>query len=187
MTSISKEEKERKNKVTQLLLDIKTGKEEKISKAIKGLKVHGDQSVLAPLIETWSRGISEKNEAELISFLNDLKFNDSVYPIMDALRNKDYQHIQTLLLSTVWNSQVDYTEYLVDFVSFAVKGDFMTALECLTILENLEGPFEEQQFFEAQIELSDYASEQNKEPQKEQIMSEIALLIKDLERKHVEI
>jgi hypothetical protein len=186
MAEVSKEEKERVNKVKQLLLDVKTGKEDKISNAIKGLKVHGDQSVLAPLIEIWSRGISEKNEGEIVSFFNDLKSNDSVYPIMDALKNEGYQHIHTLLLSTVWNSQVDYTEYLVDFVAIAVKGDFMTALECLTIIENLECPFEEQQFFEAQIELSEYASVQNKEPQKERIMSEIALLIKDFERKHVD-
>jgi uncharacterized Zn finger protein len=181
------EEKERLNKMKQLLMDVKSGKEAKISSAIKGLKVHGDQSVLAPLIDVWNKGISEKNEEELISFLNNLRFNESVYPIIDILRDSAYHKIHTPLLSTIWNSQIDYSEYLVDFVSMAVKGDFLMALECLTIIENLEGPFEEQQFFEAQIELSEYASKQNKDAKKEQIMSEIALLIKDFERKHIDL
>ncbi len=186
MAETSKKEKERQNKVKQLLIDIKSGKESSISAAIKSLKVHGDPSALPLLIETLHRGVSQKNEAEIIDFLNEIKYNDSVYPIMEAVNDEKFASIHTVLLSTIWNSQVDYTEYLVDFVRIAVKGDFMTALECLTIIENLEGPFEEQQFFEAQIELSEYAAVQNKDPQKEQIMSEIAVLIKDFERKHVE-
>ena len=179
-------EKKRVKKLNQLIHDIKSGKEEKLSAAINALKVHGDQSVLPVVIETWSKGVSIKNEGEIIGFLNDLKINDSVYPIMEALKNDLLTNIHTSLLSTIWNSKIDYTEYLVDFVAIAIKGDFMTALECLTIIENLEGPFEEYQFFEAQIELSDYASIRDKEPQKEHIISEIALLIKDFERKHID-
>lgn len=187
MSDSKSKEKERINKMKQLLLDVKSGREDKISSALKGLKVHGDQSVLAPLIEVWNKGISEKNQEELISFLNDLKSNESVYPIIDILRDNDYRKIHTPLLSTIWNSPIDYSEYLVDFVALAVQGDFLMALECLTIIENLEGPFEEQQFFEAQIELSEYASKQNKDTKKEQIMSEIALLIKDFERQHIDL
>jgi hypothetical protein len=53
----------------------------------------------------------------------------------------------------------------------------MESVECLTILENLEGPFEEEQLMEAQVILSSL-KDQKFDMQKSTIISEIALLIK---------
>jgi hypothetical protein len=70
---------------------------------------------------------------------------------------------------------------LPEFVEIAVDGDFMEALDCLTILENMEGPFEERQILEAQLHLKDYLEDTApKEQQKAKIMSEITLWLKDL-------
>lgn len=179
---MSEEEKKEQKKLKQLMLDIKTGDQEKITGALKSLRVHGNSSVLPLLLETWQRGVTDKNENEIIEFLSELKHSDSVYPIMNVLNDGKFEEIHQKLLTTIWNTNIDYSEHLEDFVKIAVKGDFMVALECLTIIENLEGPFEEQQFLEAQIELSEYAGVQNKNTQKEQIMSELAKTLKKLER-----
>jgi len=181
----SNTKKERKKKLDLLLSDLKSGEEKKVNQALKGLQVHGDQSVILPLIEVWSEGTSSQVENEIISFLGDLKQNDTAEPIMHAVNKKEFRSLRQKLLTTIWNSKVDYSEYFVDFVRIAVEGDFMEALECLTILENLEGPFEEHQFLDAQVELSVFAEQQNKDEQKKQLISEIALLIKDLEQGHI--
>ena len=69
-----------------------------------------------------------------------------------------------------------------EFVEIEVDGNFMEALECLTIIENLEGTLEERHILESQLHLSDYVKDTDpKDPQKAQIMSEIALLIKDFD------
>jgi hypothetical protein len=62
----------------------------------------------------------------------------------------------------------------------------MESVECLTILENLEGPFEEEQLMEAQVILSGL-KDQKFDLQKSAIISEIALLIKSfIQRANIE-
>ena len=53
----------------------------------------------------------------------------------------------------------------------------MESVECLTILENLEGPFEEEQLMEAQVILSGM-KDKSFDHQKSTMISEIALLVK---------
>ena len=57
----------------------------------------------------------------------------------------------------------------------------MIALECLTILENLKGPFEEHQLLEAQLHLREYilSDRTMEDDQKTTIISEIALFVKE--------
>jgi hypothetical protein len=57
----------------------------------------------------------------------------------------------------------------------------MEALECLTILENLEGPFEEHHLLEAQLHLREYAQSDraHEEDRKTNIISEIAMFIQE--------
>ena len=58
----------------------------------------------------------------------------------------------------------------------------MEALECLTILENLDGPFEEHHILECQLHLKEYMETPNQtDVQKAQIMSEIALLLREFD------
>ena len=69
------------------------------------------------------------------------------------------------------------------FVDLALKGDFIITLECLTIIENLDGPFSEKSVMESQVLLGAYAeSNPDKNSQKGMLISEIALLIKDFQR-----
>lgn len=179
-------ERKRLQKVNELLKDIETGEEQKVIKALKGLQVHGDSSIIPTLIKTWSSSNNEVVNEAIASFINDLKQTDSIPLIMEALYNKDFEHIRSLLLNTIWNSKVDYSDHLSNFVGIAVKGNFMEALECLTIIENMEGPFKEHQFLDAQMELSKYAHETTKDEKKAHIMSDLALLIKTLEAEHIE-
>ena len=185
---MSQEEKDRKKKIKQLLIKLESGDKTKILEALKGFKVHGDSSVITNLLTVWNQHSERDGEIsnEVLQFMCDLKHNDSVTPIMEAVKSDLYPNIRLDLLTSIWNSKVDYSEFLNDFIERAVKGDFMETLECLTIIENMEGPFQEHQFLDAQITLSEYAEIQNKEPKKEQLMSEVARIVKEFETNHIE-
>lgn len=183
---MSQEEKDRKKKIKQLLIKLESGDKTKILEALKGFQVHGDSSVINDLLKVWNQHNEGEIANEILQFMSDLKHNDSVTPIMEAVKSDDYPNIRLNLLTSIWNSKVDYSEFLNDFIERAVKGDFMETLECLTIIENMEGPFQEHQFLDAQITLSEYAEIQNKEPKKEQLMSEIARIVKEFETNHIE-
>jgi hypothetical protein len=178
---------ERLVKVKTILKDINTGQEKKIIAGLKALKVNGDDNVIQPIIDVWNKGVSPTAEKEIITFLGDIKSTSSAQSIMDILLNEEYNEIHIPLLTTIWNSKVDYSEYLVDFVSLATQYDFMVALECLTIIENMEGPFEEHHILDAEIILREFAENQtetkSEDEKKVQMILEISKLVKSFDER----
>jgi hypothetical protein len=176
-------EKKDNKKLKQIITDLQSGDAKKMTKSIKALESHGDSSVIAPLAEILLKGVNEKNEAEIVELLSSLKDTTVVVEIMDVLENEKYRPIRQKLLTTVWNTKVDFSDYVDSFVEIATKGDFMEALECLTIIENLEGPFMEESILECQLHLKNYIEKgDTKDKQKAYILSEIAIKIKDIDR-----
>lgn len=169
-------------KIKQLLQDIESNQSAKISTALDGLQLVGDERVIAPLVDVL-RKLSAENQALVVEFLSSLKHTPSKAEIMKAVLDDTNGDVLTILLSTIWNSPLDYSEYIGEFVRLAVQRDFMVTLECLTILENLEGPFEESHILECQLQLRDYLEgAHEKSSQKNHLISEIALLVKDIDR-----
>jgi hypothetical protein len=173
----------KKAKIESLLLDVKSSNTAVVKTAFEGLKIVGEPSILLPIIlELNTKNHTEKN-ALILEFLACLKDSKARSIMMDLIQQTDLKEYQQLLLSTIWNSPLDYTDYLEVFVDLALKGDFIITLECLTIIENLDGPFSEKSVMEAQVLLGAYAeSIPDKNSQKGMLISEIALLIKDFQR-----
>lgn len=151
----------KENKIKALLKDIQSKDEAKILAGIKELKEHGNDSVILPIIDVWSKGVPSEIEKNIVAFLGDIKSKTSKAIIMQVLADKNYSPIHQPLLSTIWNSSVDYSAYIHEFVAMATESDFLLALECLTIVENLAGPFDEDKIMEAQMHLRKYAEQQS--------------------------
>ena len=174
--------KQQKLKVKNLLTELLSGNEAKASASIKALQANGDSSILAPMAALLMTDLSPKIRAEIVEFLCSLKDSSAVDEMMRLVNDSDYLPIRQQLLSTIWNSKLDYTYFLPEFVEIAVDGNFMEALECLTIIENMVGPVEERHVLEAKLHLREYLEDTDpKDPQKSQIMSEIAMIIKDFD------
>ena len=56
--------------------------------------------------------------------------------MMEIIKDENNKPFQDLILNSLWNSSIDYSVFS-DFVEISCKGQYITALECLTILENL--------------------------------------------------
>lgn len=167
-------------KIQKLINDLQSGDVKKIGQTLKLLKSEGSVDALRPLADLLIRSKDETIQQDVIAFLSDLNVSSAVDELMNLLKDENLLSIRQQLLTTIWNSKLDYSYYLPEFVEIAVDGDFMEALECLTIIENMEGPFEERHILESQLHLKDYLEDSApKDPQKAQIMSEIALIIKD--------
>lgn len=169
-------------KLKAIMEMLNSSDQKKIAKSLKELEVHGDSSVIKPLAEKLKSGeLSDKNRAAIIELLCSLKDSSVSVEIMDVVQDEDFASIRQELLTAIWNTKVDFSSYIDDFVEIAVKGTFMEALDCLTIIENLEGPFMEEDILECQLHLKNYLeSDAPKDPQKSHILSEIAILIKDI-------
>ena len=179
---VAKITKQQQAKLNVLSIELKSGNETKISAAIKILQTNGHVNILPELVELLKTKPSQKIRAELMELLNDLRDSSVAETMIELIKDENNNSVLQELLSAIWGSKVDYSQYLPEFIAIAVDGDFMIALECLTIIENLEGPFEERLVLESQLHLRDYVEDSAlKEEKKAKIMSEIALIIKDLD------
>jgi len=171
--------KQKKHK--QILLDLFTDDTKKVSKAIKSLEANGSSESIKPLADKLLTNPNPKNKAEIIELLSSLKDSSVCVEMIEVLNEEKYLPIRQEILSTIWNTKVDFSNYIDEFVEIAVNGSFMETLDCLTIIENLEGPFMEEDILECQLHLKNYMeSKAPKDEQKSQLLSEIALAIKDI-------
>jgi HEAT repeat protein len=172
----------RKLKIQTLLNDICLGNKEKALTAIEGLKLHGDESVIEPLIRFNASEDADEVRFEIQTFLADIISKKAVDEFMRVLVKPDMTEHKAAVLNVIWNSKLDFNPHIDTFVKLAVEGDFLVALECLTVIENLSGPFEEEQIIESQLNLTKYKDHPSKAEQKDQLISEIALFIQTIER-----
>lgn len=180
-------EKKTNKKLQQILLDLGSKDDKKIAKAIKAMEAHGDASVIRPLATALLTDLSEKNRSAILELLSSLKDTSAAVEIMEVVGDEKYITIRPEILTTIWNTKVDFSNYIDEFVEIAVNGSMMEALDCLTIIENLEGPFMEEDILECQLHLKNYLEDDSpKDEQKAHLLSEIAIIIKDVDRKLVD-
>lgn len=174
-------------KLTLLIQDLNSTNPSKVTNALDAMQVYGNQTIIEPLFKFILETANNKAKSEVIEFLSNLKDSASKKVVIENLLNKNFSTIQNEILSTIWNSPLDYSDFLSDFVKIAVENEFLTTLECLTVIENLEGPFEEKQILESQLILKDYRDGKfSKSKEKDTLISEIAIFIKEFDIKNQE-
>ncbi len=172
----------KKNVLKTLLDDLNSGNISKIKKALKSLQINGNVHVIKPLVDVLKSKVSPEVDVEIVNFLSDLKDTSVKEELISILNDEEYLDVRHQLLTSIWNCKIDYSEFIAEFVAIACDGNFMETFECLTILENLEGPFEERHILECQLHLKEYIeSNSATDNQKAQVMSDIASLIKSFD------
>lgn len=174
-------EKAQEKKLKAIMSDLNSNDSAKVLKALKSLEIHGDSSVIPTLADCLLRQPEPQIEYEILELFSSLKDSSSAVEVMEIIDDPLYLPIRQKLLTTIWNTKVDFSDYIDEFVEIAVDGNFMEALDCLTIIENLEGPFMEENILECQLHLKNFLeSGAPHDEQKIHILSEIALKIKEI-------
>lgn len=127
-----------------LIQQLESKESSEVSSAIKSLKTHGTIDAIFPLIDTWRKTSSQNIKDEVHEVFSSLKISNAQKLILEALNDKKNESIKQQLLNSIWNSGIDYADYVKEIVAIAIDSNYMEIFECITIIENLEGPFEEQ-------------------------------------------
>jgi hypothetical protein len=168
-----------KVKLTAALKQFESDTETDVLSALKIFEQQGDITILPAVFEKL-RSCEMSIEKAILGFLSDIQRTEAKAIIIQFLSEEKEQALRQKVLTSIWNSKLTYDEHLPFFVMLASTGDFMQSLECLTIIENMQGPFAEHELLESQLLLKEYVEESaNEDEQKRQIMSEIAWFIKE--------
>lgn len=172
----------RKNKkVKDLLSELASGDEKKQIKAVQSLKVHGNDSVIEPLLIVLSKNPEGQLAGEISDLLNTTKSTKVPPVIANALVDERFEGIRHTLLTSIWNSGLDYRPYLKEIVTAGTKGEMMEALECITIVENIDGQLSEDELFEPILVLTEYiGSNRSETGAKMDMLKEILMTLQNM-------
>jgi hypothetical protein len=68
-------------------------------------------------------------------FLNDLKDQSVSAEVIQVIRKPFRQETLSMLVSSCWQSRLDYSEFSDDIINIFLTSDYIVALECLTVIE----------------------------------------------------
>jgi hypothetical protein len=69
-------------------------------------------------------------------FMNDIKDQEACEEVINEIRKDLKPDTISMLVSSCWQSGLNYSEYSLDLAQVFLKGDYITAIECLTVIED---------------------------------------------------
>ncbi len=159
----------------QLISDLQSGDADVTQKALEKVPTKGTYEVIPPLLEVIDNHLSDVLVDKAKTILNDLKSSDARTPLSQGLSHKNHL-VREACLSAFWNSSLNSPEYLDLFVKAAIEGTYMEAVEAFTVIENLDGPFQEEQVNDSLLLLKNYFHE-NPSDDKIELIRSIATVV----------
>lgn len=156
--------------VKQIIKDLNSDNDNIINIALDKTRVKGTTEVLIPMFKLFEKTKNNEIKKKIKDLLSDIKDPYALEIIIEQL-NKGTNNLNETLLFALWNSNLNAVDYIPEIIETAKNGNYMVALEALTVVENLEGPFSNEKLMEAQFILNEYFSEAIDE--KENIMKSL--------------
>ena len=164
-------EKEKKDKrFNNIIKNLSSKKEEEVLTAIKQLRKHGKPEAIPHLIHLHQTTKNEEVVNHITAFLFDLKDQTAAQPIINAIEQESNNQQKAFLISIFWQSALDASEHLSFLVKQAIIGDYMVAVEALTVIDNFESTFQEDEIMDIEYDL-DEAIENESDEKKELLIS----------------
>jgi hypothetical protein len=98
----------------------------------------GHSQYIPSMIDLLNTSENEQIKMKIIKILLEIKHNDAVPFLIDAIENDNYSSIQETLVRSCWENGLNYSNHLSVFVNLLINGSYMTAFEAYTVIENTE-------------------------------------------------
>ena len=72
-------------------------------------------------------------------FFNDMKERSCRAEVIESMASVSNQASKAMLASSCWQSGLDYSDHAVALAEIFIAGDYVTSLECFTVLETCSG------------------------------------------------
>lgn len=93
------------------------------------------EGAIALLTSVYDKTDDRPTRKAIEGFMNDLKDQNAAIEIMDQINKPWNNNTISMLAASCWQSCLDYSRYMANFAEIFMKGDFTTAVECLTVIQ----------------------------------------------------
>jgi HEAT repeat protein len=115
--------------------DLRSGDEKTVLKALMNLRSAGSIHYIPELLALLNTTSSEVVERELVRFIADIRDPSAVPFILAGLRDPSLAGARGNIVSACWQSGHDFSGETGLFVRLFLEGDYPTALESFTVIE----------------------------------------------------
>lgn len=162
-------------KLEKLKTELLTQDEEKFKQTLERLKDNGKLDEIPVIFNVFFNIENRTFKHLLFELMSSIVKKGADGTWIELLKNQSDPVAKRLILQIMWNSRLSFNPFLVYLVDLACKEDELTGLECLTLIENMEGVFQESPLMDAQVILVDYLNKEkmNLSVAKNKILQEI--------------
>lgn len=129
------------NKNAAIINILEGNNEAEIIKTISKLRNTGTPDIISHVLQLLLLQKSEEVKLSVIQFLNDIKDKNCITSLVDIILDKKYKNHLDKIVSSCWQSGLDYSKFLSVFTDLIINESYAVAIESFTVIENMEGPF----------------------------------------------
>jgi hypothetical protein len=124
-------------KLKELKLIMAKDNAARIAEAIRFLRSEQPfEGAIEQLVSYYNRSNNTTLRKLISEFMNDIKDLSARNEIISEIKKENMPETTRMLVSSCWQSGLDYSEYALDFAGIFIEtDDYMTALECFSVLE----------------------------------------------------
>ncbi len=149
-----------------------------VLKTIRRLRSGSNIQYIPELLKLLNNSGKEVIENELVSLLADVKNPAAMPLIIKGLKDPELSSARGNIVSACWQSGMDYSHELNLFVRVFLEGNYQTALECFTVIEESVININREDFVKIRSEMIKELKLVSKE--KKPLASELLKLIEEL-------
>ncbi len=149
---------------------------QKVTAALESMPEQGSADFILPLLKTYLAWEGDADiRQRIVTILYELKTAAAIPELLKALRMPEFAHEQAFILSIFWNAGIIPVE-LGELVRVAVKGDYMTAFEALTVIEQMEDNADAGMAQDAVYDIEEHLDE-NPDAENVEILQQMRMLL----------
>ncbi len=140
----------------QAIIELFDKDDTKVMKALKTITKSGTAEEIPALMDVYISASEGPIKEELTKMLSSMKLAGGDSALVGLLEEERFKDHHAFILTNIWNSGYRPIEHLDVIVNAGLRGDYMTNFEVLTILENLEPPFDMDVVAVASLNVDDF-------------------------------
>jgi len=139
---MSEREENEKEREQKFIAALRSGNRVSVVSALKDIRSTGKITILPEVLELLLNQEDEQIYNESVALINDLKNEEAVPYLVDALRDPEFQPARQVLAASCWQSGLNYSKHIRTFIDLAVEDNYATAIEAFTVIEDSIGYLE---------------------------------------------
>ena len=95
---------------------LQKGSDEAVIKEIKSLRKKGSTALIPVILERWNNSTNETLNANIFELMIDIRPQEALENIIQAISNPDFSERKNELISILWQSSLDASEYIGELI-----------------------------------------------------------------------